>query len=246
MVHAFRRNRALTASVVVILLAILCAGGTSRAQAPVFKGRVDLVRLDVVVVNTDGDPVSELKPSDFAVTLAGQQSRVVLFEYVASDPSGSPSTLNSPVADAAGSPGQEPPVRTILFVLDDLGVLPGGIKELTIAAGRLIEGMGSQDLVGIATTSAPTAPIAPTLNRSSVVEVLRNAGMSGRLDASPAGLYVSVNEAIEIETGTPRETSVQVAQRECAVGETGWRGSGRPPRRLSTISAQDVCRAWLG
>ena len=52
-----------------------------QPQAPVFRGGVELVALDVTVVDRDGKPVTGLKPEDFVVTLAGQVRPVRSFDY---------------------------------------------------------------------------------------------------------------------------------------------------------------------
>ena len=55
-----------------LLFAIgLAAALPAAQQQPVFRGRVDLVAVDVHVVDRSGRPVTGLRPEDFRITVDG-------------------------------------------------------------------------------------------------------------------------------------------------------------------------------
>jgi hypothetical protein len=62
------------------LVAAACAVTTAHGQVPVFRARTDLVRLDVVVVNSDGHAVHGLGMDDFEVLDRGRPQRVAAFD----------------------------------------------------------------------------------------------------------------------------------------------------------------------
>ena len=64
-----------------LLLALGLATSTLAAQQ-VFRGRVDLVRVDVSVIdNRTGKPVPDLKAEDFTVTENGMRQRIEAFAF---------------------------------------------------------------------------------------------------------------------------------------------------------------------
>ena len=58
------------------------AGSVSAQQAPTFKSSVDLVRLDVTVVDTEGKPIDGLEPRDFDVRVNGVALPVTTLRYL--------------------------------------------------------------------------------------------------------------------------------------------------------------------
>src|SRR5687767_3247261 len=64
-----------------LVCAVVClAAATSLTSQQVFRGRVDLVRVDVSVIdNRTGKPVTDLKREDFTVTENGTPQRIDAF-----------------------------------------------------------------------------------------------------------------------------------------------------------------------
>jgi hypothetical protein len=52
------------------------------AQPPTFRARIDLVQVDVVVVDRDGNPVRGLTSADFTLLDRGKAQAIVNFDEV--------------------------------------------------------------------------------------------------------------------------------------------------------------------
>lgn len=62
--------------------AAVCLAASALAAQQVFRGRVDLVRVDVSVIdNRTGKPVTDLKAEDFTVTENGTRQRIEAFAF---------------------------------------------------------------------------------------------------------------------------------------------------------------------
>lgn len=120
-----------------------------RGQQPTFRARVDLVQIDVVVVDAEGNPVSGLTANDFELSEDGDRQTIATF-----------ATVDIPLErlDRSPSPGAEPDVtsntgregRLYLIVFDD------GIRaDLALRTRRFLrtfieDQMGDNDVAGIA------------------------------------------------------------------------------------------------
>src|SRR5687768_5099193 len=96
----------------ILLCAALCAASTLTAQQ-VFRGRVDLVRVDVSVIdNRTGKPVTDLKAADFSVTENGTPQRIDAFALNRVDGVSAPEP-----GGHAGSPGIRPHSRRVFMIV---------------------------------------------------------------------------------------------------------------------------------
>ncbi len=124
-------------------------GRTSRA--PVFRGGVTLVPVDVTVLDHDEKPVPGLTAADFEVKLDGhlQPVRTVAYEEVAL-----PSAATRAGTPAAAPPREAtntaPPAEPRLFVimLDDLSITPARGKGMFFAAAHFVDTLPISDVVG--------------------------------------------------------------------------------------------------
>src|SRR5262245_47306291 len=115
------------------LLIVLAAGAHGASQQPTFPSRVELVSVDVVVFDRQGNPVEGLTKDDFTVREDGQAQSIAAFEAVST--LGSPATSapqqrvsdNDERPDAAG--------RWFFVVFDDVNITP----EATIRARDAID-----------------------------------------------------------------------------------------------------------
>jgi VWFA-related protein len=208
----------------IVLLGGLISGAAvlgQTPQAPVFRGGVTLVPVNVSVVDRDGKPVPGLTADDFEVKLDGhvQPVRAVAYEEVALP------TPGSPVGTPAAAPVREvtnaaPPVEPRLFVvmLDDLSITPSRGKGMFFAATRFVDTLPLSDVVGF-TTSSGTATLNPTRNRPAVDAALRHT--AGEFD-DPRDLMpeypVGLAEALEVWAGD-QTTLQQIIQRDCFQGK---------------------------
>src|SRR5579864_727054 len=146
----------------IVLLAAVAAAPTvlgQTPQAPVFRGGVTLVRVDVSAVDRDGKPVPGLTADDFEVKLDGhvQPVRAVAYEELThpTPASGTGMPTSQPVRETSNA---APPVEPRLFVLmlDDLSIAPARGKGMFFAATRFVDRLPLSDVVGF-TLSSGTA-----------------------------------------------------------------------------------------
>ena len=121
-----------------LAIAVLSAAGLTGAQAPVqppdpprFRVGVDVVRIDAVVTDKDGNLVTDLTAADFDLRQDGEPQTITLAQYIAVDaPQSGPTRLastNIPGARAApvvssGRLTRAKVQRTMVLVVDDLGI----------------------------------------------------------------------------------------------------------------------------
>lgn len=118
-------------------------------QAPVFRGGVTLVSVDVSVLDRDGKPVPGLTADDFEVKLDGhvQPVRALTYESVADTPArpgASPTTATREVTNAVRPPDD----RLFVVLLDDVSIAPSRGKGMFFAASRFVDGLLPSDVVG--------------------------------------------------------------------------------------------------
>ena len=110
-----------------LLVALALAGRAEQDQKPIpaFPARAEAVTVDVVVVDKQGRPVRGLTAADFTVQEDGRPQAIVGFEAL--EPSPIPAepaeARKGPVASNEGAAGVRS-ARTIVFVVDDLGLSP--------------------------------------------------------------------------------------------------------------------------
>ncbi len=209
----------------IVLVAACVAGPTvlgQTPQAPVFRGGVTLVPVDVTVLDHDEKPVPGLTAADFEVKLDGhvQLVRTVAYEEVAL-----PSAATRAGTPTAAPPREvtntAPPAEPRLFVvmLDDLSITPSRGKGMFFAATRFVDTLPISDVVGF-TTSSGAATLNPTRNRQAVDAALRHAvGEFNDPRDLMAEYAVGLAEALEVRNGDDT-TLQQIIQRDCFQGRT--------------------------
>ena len=135
-----------TGTLVAFALAALAVPrGAAQAQPqvppqapPVFGTGVELVRLDVVVLDKDGRPLTGLTREDFAVEEEGRPQTIESFEPVVVR-GGRPSTRDEP-ARLTGARLRAPSEgRCLLFFVDDIHVAPPTMARVREALRRFLE-----------------------------------------------------------------------------------------------------------
>jgi VWFA-related protein len=196
--------------IVVIALAIAGAAGAAGQDKPAtFRSSIDLVRVDVNVLDRNGQPVTGLSAGDFAISVDGRARRVVSTEYVQSIRQGAP-RAEAPrqySTNAGAAPG-----RLIMIVVDQGTIPPGRGRSVLSAADDFIARLNPSDRVGLV-----TIPSMQQVDFTSQHHIVRS--LLRRIDGlatSLAGVrQIGVSEAIRINRGDPR--AIEVAfQRECA------------------------------
>lgn len=151
---------------------------TPPSQAPpVFRGGVDLVTVDAVVMDKNGRPVTDLSAEDFTILADKKPRRIVSAEYIAARGPGTASVpVPGPVSNRRVSYG-----RTILFVIDVEEIRSGEGRSTLDEVRQFLEMLAPEDRVGLVSMPSGRPRIDPTTNKSSVREALTQiAGTSNR------------------------------------------------------------------
>jgi len=210
---------------------------TLQAQ-PTFRAGVDLVTVDVVVIDKDGLPVTDLVASDFAVTAGQRPRRLVSSEFIAAPRPGTSGVVTPPAELPAPSSNQRttPPGRSILFVVD--------VDEIRVGEGRLAmraiadfsNGLDPGDRVGLVALPYGTPRVDFTTDRKLISEAAgKITGTSRRSSASD----MNPGEAAGIVVG---DTAALVAWQERTLGNpvVGINRGCSKPDRLPIVEPTSV------
>ena len=197
----------------------MLAAMTLRAQQPAtppsqptFRAATELIAIDATVVGDRGEPVADLTPEDFVLTIDGAPRRVVSAQFIKQDPPGPPPTLAGrklPFSTNESAVGG----RLVLIVFDLEGIGVGGGRGASVAASRFLDQLATADRVGV--LAFPNgASIDFTTDREKVKQTLMK--VVGRGSYFTEGVYsIGLSEAFEVDRGDPSAFE-RLAERECA------------------------------
>jgi len=187
------------------------------AQQPTFKSGVDVIAVDVHVVDRQGRPILDLKPSEFEVHISGAARRVVsaeLIRYDAAAPAGSPAAGAATRFDASTADAPRPR-RMFILAVDEHSLHVANALAAVTAAEKFIDRLQPDDLVGLYAYPTGVAQHDLTTDHRSVKRRLR--GITGLFEEPPGRFNLSPSEAIDIASGD-RQAVLGVFKRECAGG----------------------------
>jgi VWFA-related protein len=150
---------------------IVCAD-----QAPTIRSATDLFRVDVDVIDRDGNPIAGLTPDQFDVEIAGRKHAVQIADFVVFRPGSQaaplpPSPTTSSPTTSASTPTADRPQRLFMIAVDAQSFRPEGVRGLAVTAQQFIRTLNADDLVGLYTY--PLGPkVEPTTDHASVVAAL--------------------------------------------------------------------------
>ena len=130
--------------------ALVVAGGSAaQQQPPRFEDRVDVIRvlIDARVVDGSGEPVRDLGPGDFTVTMDGRRARVESASWVEG---GGVDEIGRPV-EASDLGGAAPPGRLVVFLFqkDFEPTRMIGLMRMLVETRRFIEGFTPADRIAV-------------------------------------------------------------------------------------------------
>jgi VWFA-related protein len=136
------------------LAALLFLTVALAAEQPTFRSQVDIIRLDVIVVTEDGTPVTDLRPDDFEIEIAGRTRRVRTLQFL------SRSDTKATTAAASATDGSRQPRtfwsntderegRLFIIAVDTGRLPPSGEKALLESVGRFAGQIGPPDRVAL-------------------------------------------------------------------------------------------------
>ena len=171
------------ASVLVLHLAFaVLVAASLAARQPTFRSGVELVRLDVTVVNDNGEPVTGLTPSDFEVTIKGEARPVVSAQFLSSvdETAGGAGTQILEGGTFSSNLGQTG--RLIVIVVDELSLANtlGTERVLFEGLGEFVGSLRPNDRVALLSIPGTAARVDFTNDFTRVREAV------GRLRAFPA------------------------------------------------------------
>jgi VWFA-related protein len=153
MSHQARRARvparAIAATLVVFAVAVGLLGAAPPQQRPVFRAGTDLVQVNVVVRDANGQPVEGLTKRDFTLLDDKQPQQIVAFTEYAFDNADAP-IAHRDVADSRDTAQAE---RVLIIVVDDLHIFKGRTDEARALARQLITSSGAREMMAVLFTS---------------------------------------------------------------------------------------------
>ncbi len=162
------------AFIAAALAAFVAAPAQQQQVPPVFRGGVDLVTVDAVVLDRNGRQITDLTREDFTVVADRKPRRIVSADYIATHPS----KTAAPAAPVVAAPGPTSnhrlsPTRTIIFVADTEEIRTGEGRETFKEATDFVDRLGPDDRVGFVSLPTGVPRIDPTTNRQAVHEAMQ-------------------------------------------------------------------------
>ena len=218
------------ATVVAACAVALLAGRQSSTSQPTFRVAVDVVSIDAVVTDDRGRAVRDLTADDFEVLQNGRRQNVTSATFIPVASTGVPAAAPPPrfapparsTTDAASTPStqivREQVGRTIVVVVDDLGLSGQGLLRLLPALRRFV---GSELL----TTDA--------------VAIVRTGEMNGLLQSltRDRDALLSAVDALRYNTLSRRGPSAGGDVVQLGNSPPQFDGAERPLASLESLSA---------
>ncbi len=147
-------------------------------QPPVFRAGVNVVRVDVIVTDKNGNPVDNLNQSDFEVTEAGKVQDIQTFKRIDLDgglipgPDGPPRTIRSDQDEEDEAARDD--VRLFGLFLDDYHVRQGSSLSARNEIARFIQTqLGPSDMIGMMYPLTPMDAVRFTRNHDAVTRAVQ-------------------------------------------------------------------------
>lgn len=171
-------------------------------QPPIFRTGIELVRIDVRAVDEAGVPVRDLRPDEIAISEAGEERPILLFQHV-QQPVGSYAevarrTIASEVSTNQGSPRG----HVYVLVFDQFHITAGNEQRVRMAAERFLRTkIRPGDRIAVYALPGPGPQIDFTSDVTRAINEL--VSIRGSRDDSSGGAVVpmTIYDAYEITRG---------------------------------------------
>lgn len=146
-------------------------------QPPVFRAGVNFVRVDVIVTDRQGEPITDLTADDFEIVEDGQAQAIELFKVISTD--GTPGPGAEPARPIRSMYDQEieaarDDVRLFVVFLDDYHVRLGNSMRVREPLSKFIQSqLGPLDMVAVMYPLTPVAALDFTRDHDSVISAIR-------------------------------------------------------------------------
>jgi VWFA-related protein len=190
-------------------LSLLGAWSAAQDRPLAFPAETALVAVDVSVVDSRGRPVGDLGPGDFELTVDDRPRRVASVEFVrlGAAPGAPPAEATAPLGYATNEGAARG--RLIVLAVDQGSFRAGLIRDVTLAADRLLDQLTPEDRVGLVAFPPPGPSVEMTADHAEVRKALTR--VAGRITARLA--RVGLVEALDVENQGARWQAA--LEREC-------------------------------
>ena len=176
-------------------LAYAAAPAAQPPQPPTFRSEASLVRVDVAVVDHDGEPVTTLASDDFEVVEDGIPQTVQSFKFVSADgrpPAGEDVSLAIRSPEHAAAEAARDDVRVFLIFWDEyhIGRFVDAIQGRKALTDFVTSAFGPTDLVALMDPLLPVSALRFTRDRAELAARIQK--LEGRF-----GVYVPTRSAAE-------------------------------------------------
>ena len=150
---------------------------SGQQPPPIFRAGVNFVRVDAVVTDKNGVPVTDLTEEDFEISEGGKRQKIATFQPVMLDGGlmlepGDQTAISSD--EVAAEEAARDDVRLFTIFLDDYHVSPDSSRIVREQLSRFIETqLGPSDMVGVMYPLTALASITMTRNHDKVVKLLQ-------------------------------------------------------------------------
>jgi VWFA-related protein len=220
-----------------------CAWRAPRPAQQKFTTTTSLLTLDVSVLDSDGNPIPDLGPDDFVVSLNNQTQPVRTMVFLATQSRTTTETVRVPSlgkptspSPAAPSPTSAPDVplepdpKLLVILIDDMSIAPTDSKGLFVAAERFIDTIPARDSVGLTTTSGRMT-VNPSLDRAPLMKELRGAfGWMNDPRRQTTDAFVGFMDALDADASGA--ALLDLIKRACRIGRS---------RTLAQLLAENDC-----
>jgi len=141
-------------------------------QPPQFRSGVQLLTIETTVRDKGGNPVMDLKPSDFTVTIDGKPRAVVFAHFFHAEPAtivGSGDTTVGRYVSNVDSPATG---HALVFAIDRDALPPGTERPILESAAAILDRLSPADSVGL--VEIPGRSFEVTRDRTRIADVLRS------------------------------------------------------------------------
>lgn len=202
----------LSGALVLLVTAPQAASPPPTPQSPqtTFRSGVDRVAVDVIVVDSDGRPVTGLSAADFSLEVDGKPRTIASAEFVSMRRLDDPGPPPAHYSTNAGGPSG----RLIMLVADLNHIRAGTGRGVFDAAARFIETLNPNDRVALHMIPGAGPVVDFTANHALIGQLLRQAVGRGTATAT-MNARVGISEAKAIARND-QSMIREVMERECA------------------------------
>jgi len=240
----------------IVIAALAIAPSVFLAQQVTFRASVDLVAVDTMVIDRDGQPIGNLTVDNFEVWINGQARKVVsadLIQY----PLDAPRSLVLPAVETPDviprSDLPEVKGRVVILAVDEVSFPPSLMQTAVQTAKRFVASLPTDDVVGLYSYPFGAGRLDLTHFHNQVTVGLGRLQGFKQMSVSDA---LTPSEAIDIAAGDQnalnavyaRECLVQVGG-NCVDKDQAWGGATAtlkdPNSAASTNRGESSCQINL-